>query len=704
MHERLDSLFKDISTIRGAFGKKRAFYCKLMGGRVVDALWHLPSGIELREKIDNLHEKLVSKTVTLIARVDSHEPSSRLGRPYRVICDFNGERLEVVFFNFNRHYLKEKATVGKNIMITGKLEYDARFKESVWKITHPDHIGSPAELPYWVGVKPIYPLTAGTNQYSVTHVIKDSLKIMPHLPEWLDPDFIKQKKWPSWNEALRSAHHPQAYFDVTAEHPSRQRLAYDEILAHQLSLHLTKRQNLKLASLPLLGDGRLRKKLTGNLPFTLTSSQFEAIAEISSDLNKPSQMLRLLQGDVGSGKTLVAIMSALQAIEAGSQSAILAPTDILARQHYKTVRHLLEPIGVNVEILTAREKGSSRKRILANLENGTIQLLVGTHAVIEDPVVFRNLGLAIVDEQHRFGVEQRAALCAKANNPHILSMTATPIPRTLQLANYGDMDISILREKPSGRQPIITRSLSLKRLNEVVNALSRVIENKQQIYWVCPLVEESEKLDLSAVTQRYDHLSGIFPGKVAVVHGKMKSQDKEKIMEIFSKGQAQILIATTVIEVGVDVPSATVMVIEHAERFGLAQLHQLRGRVGRGREASSCLLLYDSSLTPIARKRIETMRATDDGFIVAEADLRLRGAGEILGTKQSGLPRFRFVNFLDKENDHYELYSDFLLIANKEARQIAKNDPLLESERGKALQLLLKLFEKDDVIRYKRAG
>ncbi|MBY0462549.1 MAG: DEAD/DEAH box helicase, partial [Alphaproteobacteria bacterium] len=343
MYENFDPLFKDISTIRGASGKRRAFYQKLMGDRILDALWHLPSGIEVREKIDSLHDKLVSKTVTLIARVDFHEPSTRFGRPYRIVCDFKGERLEIVFFNFRRHYLKEKAVIGSDIMISGKLEYDTRYKQGGWRITHPDHIGSPAELPYWVGVEAIYPLTAGTNRYTVTSVIKDALSMLPQLPEWLDPNFIKEKEWPAWDKAIYDAHHPQTYFDITGDHSARQRLAYDEILAHQLSLHLSKRENLKLPSPAMLGDGTLRKQLTNSLPFTLTSSQLEAISEINADMSKPLQMLRLLQGDVGSGKTLVAVMAALQAIEAGAQSAILAPTDILARQHYKTMKQLLDP-------------------------------------------------------------------------------------------------------------------------------------------------------------------------------------------------------------------------------------------------------------------------------------------------------------------------------------------------------------------------
>jgi ATP-dependent DNA helicase RecG len=701
------ALLRDISSLKSVDHRKRPLYLKLMGERVVDALWHLPSNILIREKISQLHPNLTNKIATLIAKVVYHDAPTARGsrRPYRIVCDYNNQELELLFFHSRRPYLERIAPEGKEILISGKLEYNNKYGENQWKITHPDHIGYPSNLSDWVGIEPIYPLTAGMTQSLVREIIKEGLQTLSPLPEWIDKELLISKNWPSWHEAIQLVHSPQSSIDLDpSHHLSRQRLAYDEILAHQLSLHLTQKENLKLPSPSLPGNGTLKEKLLKNLPFTLTKSQEEAILEVYNDLKRPQQMLRLLQGDVGSGKTLVAIMAALQVIESGYQAAVLAPTDILSRQHYRTMQRWLEPIGVKIAILTGREKGKIREKILKDLALGDIDLLVGTHAIIQDSVDFFRLGLTIIDEQHRFGVEQRVALSSKGYNPHILSMTATPIPRTLMLANYGDMDVSVLREKPPGRQSIITRVIPVERLDEIVEALSRALATEQKIYWVCPLIEESSNSDFAAVKERFEHLSKLFPGKVAFVHGKLKSLEKEQAMESFINGNAQILIATTVIEVGVDVAAATIMVVEHAERFGLAQLHQLRGRVGRGSKPSTCLLLYAKPLTWVAHKRLETMRATDDGFIIAKADLRLRGGGEILGTRQSGALKFRFLDFSNKEESILDLYEELLEVANKDARRICREDPTLESERGQAIRLLLRLFKHDDAFKYKRAG
>ncbi len=699
-------LLKDISHLQAIDPKRRLLYKKLMGKRVIDALWHLPSNILLREKVEQLHPGLTNKIVTLVARVVYHDPpqsrSSR--RPYRIVCECNNQELELIFFKSRAPYLMRLAPEGKEILISGKLEYTNKYGANEWRITHPDHIGYPSHIDRWVGMESVYPLTAGLTQFSVKSVLDEGLESLPFIPEWIDKELLNSKNWLAFHESIHLAHAPQSLLDLTSTHIGRQRLAYDEVLAHQLSLQLTRKENLKLPSPSLPGNGTLKEKLLKTLPFTLTASQEEALSEIYADLKRPLQMLRLLQGDVGSGKTLVAIMAALQVIESGYQAAILAPTDILTRQHYHTMQKWLEPIGIRVAILTAREKGKAREQILNDLASGHIDLIVGTHSIIQDTVNFSKLGLAIVDEQHRFGVEQRITLSGKGSNPHILSMTATPIPRTLMLANYGDMDVSILREKPPGRQPITTSVLSVTRFEEVLEGIKRALATGQKIYWVCPLIEESETLDFAAVMERYEVLSKRFPGKVAFVHGKLKSLEKEQAMDSFINGDAQILIATTVIEVGVDVAAATIMVVEHAERFGLAQLHQLRGRVGRGSEPSTCLLLYGNPLTFIARKRLETMRATDDGFVIAKADLKLRGGGEILGTRQSGALKYRFLDFSDKEESVLELYEEFLELANKDARQICLQDPNLESERGQALKILLRLFEHDEAIKYKRSG
>ncbi len=697
-------LFQDIAKLLGVGGRRRSLYARLMGERVIDVLWHLPTDIHQRQYLESLGSHNKDQYITIKARVSSHQPSSRSGQPYRIeVITQDNQIIELTFFHGREAYLRRIAPYGKTVLISGKLKTYQNRKDGSWQMIHPGYIGAPENLKDWMGMQSVYPRTAGLTRGMIRSVIEDVLNNLHPLPEWLEEDFLKQQGWLGWTQSLHQAHNPQKAVDLTMFSAARQRLAYDEMLAHQLSLHLSHRQKDRRPADPLKGTGDLVKLLLKNLPFQLTPCQIRAFEQISNDLQKNHQTLRLLQGDVGSGKTIVALLSALQAIESGYQASLLAPTDLLARQHYQTIVKLSQNLGIHVALLTAREKGRLRQQILQKLETRQIDLLIGTHALFQSPIQFNRLGFVIIDEQHRFGVEQRLALSAKGTNPHILSMTATPIPRTLMLTNYGDMDVSTLKEKPPGRQPITTRVMSLKRLEEVLTAVQSLLNSGQKIYWICPLVEESETLDLSAVTERYQFLSRRFPGKVAWVHGQMKSQDKERSMTEFVQGDASILVATTVIEVGIDVPAATVMVIEHAERFGLAQLHQLRGRVGRGEKTSSCLLLYGQPLTSVARQRLAIMRESQDGFVIAETDLKLRGGGEMLGTRQSGLPNFRFLNWANSDEKSQKI-SDLLAMANREAKQIVSQDPELESERGKALRLLLQLFNKDDTVRYRCSG
>ena len=700
-----DALLNNISLLPGIGLERQAFYVRLMGERIVDALWHIPTNVQSRRLLQSFTPQYADCLVTFEAKILGHAPSRRYGKPYRISAiNQAGQVIELLFFRARAPYLNKIAKTDDTVVVSGKLTFRKFLGADHWQFVHPDFIGPIAQLNDWTGNERIYPLTAGVNQGMVRSVIKTTLGRLPPIPEWLDDNFLKQKNWSSWPQALYEIHHAQTLANLEITHPAKQRLVYDELLAHQLSLLLTHRQTVNLPAVSLKPPGTLTKTLIDQLPFQLTPCQLQACQEISADLQQDHQSLRLLQGDVGSGKTIVALLAALQAIESGYQATLLVPTDILARQHYHTLQRLTEPLNIVIAILTGREKGKLRKQILADLESGKINILIGTHAVIQDPVTFHQLGLAIIDEQHRFGVKQRLALSSKGLNPHILSMTATPIHRTLMLANYGDMDVSTLHQNPPGRQTITTRVLSINRLEEVLDGLKRKITDQEKVYWVCPLVEESETLDLTAAIERASFLSALFPGQVALVHGRLKSQEKESAMEQFTQGPANILVATTVIEVGIDVPTATIMVIEHAERFGLAQLHQLRGRVGRGTNPSSCLLLYGQPLSPIARKRLAAIRDSNDGFVIAEADLKLRGGGEILGIRQSGLPKFRLFDLNDNPDEPMEEYNDLFAMANKEAKQILSNDPQLQSERGQALQLLLRLFKHEQALQYRRSG
>jgi len=563
-------------------------------------------------------------------------------------------------------------------------------------MVHPDHVVKVENRSDIEIIEPIYPLTQGITQKVLFKAIKNSLALIKELPEWLDAAYIKKQKWPSWNSAVIKAHTPNNELEITSENKAYQRLAYDELLANQLALALIRIHLRKKNGTPINGTDILKRKVIAGLPFKLTKSQIDAVKDITNDMSSNNRMHRLLQGDVGSGKTLVALLCMLHAIEAGAQAVLLAPTEILARQHLATIEPLVAPIGVKVSLLTGRDKGKKREEILQNLAEGKINIAIGTHAIFQEGVNFKTLAFAVIDEQHRFGVHQRLALTSKGYNVDILVMTATPIPRTLTLTAYGDMEVSRLTEKPAGRIPIDTRTISIDRIEDIIQSLKSALNKNKKIYWVCPLVEESEKLDLAAAEDRFEHLKYVFGKKVGLVHGKMKATDKDTSMDAFKNGDVDILVATTVIEVGVDVPEASIMIIEHAERFGLAQLHQLRGRIGRGSDKSVCILMFTKNLTEMARKRLEIMRKTEDGFIISEEDLRLRGAGEILGTRQSGAPDFRIANLIN--------HTELILTARDDAKLILGNDPELKTERGIRLRVLLYLFECNEAVKFLRSG
>jgi ATP-dependent DNA helicase RecG len=578
-------------------------------------------------------------------------------------------------------------------VISGKIE---RYKDKL-QMPHPDHVLAPEEVGELPLHEPIYALTDGLPAKPMVKVVRASLAKVPTLPEWDDPAFLKTRNWSGFDVALRAAHTPVSDHDLQPETPTRQRLAYDELLANQLALLLIRRQMRGVKKgRSLKGDGRLKAKVVAALPFALTDGQLHALGEIEADMAAPQRMLRLLQGDVGAGKTIVAFLALLGAVEAGTQGALMAPTDILSRQHMATLERLANVAGIRIALLTGRER-TGRDQTLAALASGEIDILVGTHALFSEDVAFADMGLAVVDEQHRFGVHQRMQLQGKGGRPaDVLVMTATPIPRTLALTVYGDMDVSRLTGRPPGRKPVDTRALSAERLDEVIEHLRKAIARGARAYWVCPLVEESEKIDLAAAEERAEMLKRVLGPNVGLMHGRMKGPERDAEMAKFKSGDTSILVATTVIEVGVDVPEATIMVVEHAERFGLAQLHQLRGRVGRGADKSSCLLIYHGPLGETAKARLKTMRETDDGFVIAEEDLRLRGAGELLGTRQSGMPLFRLADLA--------AHADLLAVARDDAQLVLTRDPELQSPRGEALRTLLYLFGRDEAVRYLGVG
>jgi ATP-dependent DNA helicase RecG len=683
--EVLNPLFAEAEVLKGVGPQVAKMLKRLDLARVVDVLYHLPTGAIERVRAPAASPALLGRNVILeLTPFDTREPRSGRG-PMRVFAsDSDGNAISLIYFN-NPGWAKRSLPKGQKRIVSGKLE--AYGDE--WQIIHPE-VAEPGKGPEPAVREPVYPLTEGLTNRRMGELARDAMERAPDLSEWIEPSQLAKDGWRSWRSALAEAHHQHG-----AE-ASIMRLAYDEIFANQLALLLLRQSQRRHRTASLPGTGDLIRRL--ELPYELTDAQRRVIREIRGDMAQFTPMLRLLQGDVGSGKTLVALAAMLTAVESKAQAALLAPTEILARQHHATLIGQLDSLGVRVAILTGREKGKARESVLMGLADGSIDILVGTHAIFQEKVAYKNLGLAVVDEQHRFGVSQRLLLASKAEHPpHLLVMTATPIPRTLTLTQYGEMDVSRIDEMPPGRTPVETRVISAEKLPDVVDGLGRHLSSGGQAYWVCPLVEESEKSDAAAAEERARLLKVRFgEDKIGLVHGRMKGPEKDAVMEAFASGKLAVLVATTVIEVGVDVPNATLMIVEGAERFGLAQLHQLRGRVGRGAGKSTCLLIRGQNLTEVGRARLSLMRETNDGFRIAEEDLRLRGPGEILGTRQSGEVAFRVAT--------PELVHELAPIATSDAQLLLERDGGLAGPRGQAARICLYLFERDQAVDLIRSG
>ena len=694
----LNPLFAPITSLAGVGPKQDRLFRYLLDRettpRIIDLLFHLPASVIDRRARPKIRDAIPGTVVTLEVTVDRHRPvPGRNPRaPHLVYAGDDTGDVVLTYFRAQPGYVEKLLPVGSKRYVSGTLQ----MFDGMPQIVHPDRVVDEAGFAKLSGIDPVYPLTQGLALGSLRRAVTQALKKLPALPEWISPEVIRRCKFPPIAEALDRVHMPVDPTDILPEGPFWSRLAFDELLAGQLALALVRAQLRRPAGNRHTGDGHFRSKIIDALPYALTVSQREAIAAITDDLHQPVRMLRLLQGDVGSGKTVVALLAAAAVVEAGKQAALMAPTEILARQHIKTIAPLAERAGLRVAILTGREKGKERRDILARLADGEIDLLVGTHALIQDDVIFRSLALAVVDEQHRFGVRERLALTAKGEAVDVLVLSATPIPRTLVLTYFGDMDVSELREKPAGRQPIDTRAVPNSRLTEVTDAVGRALRAGKRVYWICPLVEESETVDLTDAAQRFESLRTRFGEKVGLVHGKMRGSEKDQVMAQFANGEIGLLVATTVVEVGVDVPAASIMVIENAERFGLAQLHQLRGRIGRGSEASTCLLLYKEPLNEISTARLKVIRETTDGFRIAEEDLKLRGEGDVLGIRQSGLPGYRIARSA--------VHAQLIVQARDEALRIMKDDPHLNGARGQALRCLLYLFDRDEALPLIGAG
>ncbi len=685
-------LFSPVDSLKGIGAKYQKLIKNLCGQKVIDILFHLPYNVVDRTYTSHLSNAINNKIWTGVVTITEHVPPQTKKHPYRVYCTDGTRELVLIFFKVYKDSIEKNYPVGEKRAISGKIEYF----NGMWQMTHPDFVLPENRLKDILSLEPVYPLTAGITNKMMAKLVKDSLNRVPVFSEWQETNNQYDLEYISFNDAIKRIHSPKSIEDLLPNSIIRKRLAYDELLSNQLALALIRQRVKSKKGRSFIGNNNLYQKVVSSLPFSLTDAQILALKEIALDQEAPYKMLRLLQGDVGSGKTIVALLSMLKVIEDGAQTALMAPTEILAKQHYETISELCENTDINVELLIGKLRPKQKREIYEKLKTGEINILIGTHALFTEQVEFKDLGYVVIDEQHRFGVNQRLALSQKGTLCDVLVMTATPIPRSLLLTAYGDMDYSKIGELPKGRKPSKTVIMNVNKLPSVIDALKRKIDEGTRAYWVCPLVEESEKSDIAAATNRFEMLKQYFGDKVCLIHGKMKEPEKDKVMNEFKQGKKSLLVATTVIEVGVNVPEATIMIIEHAERFGLAQLHQLRGRIKRGFEEGVCMLLYSYPISNVSKERLNIMKQTEDGFYIAEKDLELRGGGEILGTRQSG-----FANFKLADMEHHQ---SLLIKARDDVINILKTDPKLESKRGETLKTLLYLFEQDEAVKTYLAG
>ena len=689
----LDLLLSPINILKGVGPKLENIINKLGINLNVHFLWHFPYKVIEKKYYENIQDAPINQLVTIKIEIIKHYPSKFRRQPYRVSCLANETPIDIVYFNARHPVVRSILPIKSFKMISGKLEF---FKNK-FQITHPSSVENITDIQLLREKEPVYSLTAGLNMKNFIKLSNQVLHLLPSPKEWINNKLLKKYNFVSWKEAIEKLHNPEIEDTYNEKNFFRRRLAFDELYAHQLAICIIRTIDNKKKSTSFKNNQKLRNSLINNLDFKLTNSQSVVINEIQNDLESNMQMIRLLQGDVGSGKTIVALISMLTVIESGYQATLMAPTSILAYQHFENITKLLEHLPIKIDILTGKDKGKSRIEKLDRIKNGITQIIIGTHALIQEGVNFYKLGFSVIDEQHRFGVYQRMAFNYKGFRPSILVMSATPIPRTLTLAAYGDMDESRLIDKPVGRKLIKTTSLTLKKENNLIERIkTKISDSKEKLFWVCPLIEESQELDLKAATDRYNSLNKIFKNKVLLIHGQLNEKEKEATMEKFKNEDYRILVATTVIEVGIDIKTATTIIIEHAERFGLAQLHQLRGRVGRNNDDSFCILLHKESLNDTAKKRIGIMTQTNDGFLIAEEDLKIRGPGEILGKRQSGLPSF---NVADLSYD-----GDLLEEAKFYAHNIIIEDPKLEKNKNKNLKDLLYIHERDTALKTLSAG